>query len=357
MRSIKTGLVFTSMLFLVPMTLWSQESASQGSFEVKEFIYEAAPFPSCHASTIVDLPDGTLLAAWFGGKDEGDDSVEIWVSRKPEGGVWTAPEALTDYPDIPLWNPVLYRDGDRVWLFFKIGPSPREWIGAYRISEDRGQTWGEVFYMPAGLIGPVRSKPIRLDDGSILAGTSVEAGYRGNTPRDAPYRSWAAWVNRSTDGGETWSIHGPITVPGENYGVIQPTLWQTENGDVKMLLRATDRIGAICESVSRDGGITWSPARPITLPNPNSGVDAVKLHDGRVVLIYNHTERGRSPIHLAVSHDDGETWGEPMIIEEGEGEYSYPAVIQAEDGNIHITYTWKRERIRHIEIDPTNLPD
>lgn len=323
--------------------------------ENREFIFTDAPFDEAHASTIVELADGALLSAWFAGREEGDPSVEIWTSRKSPGSHWSTPTRVTDYPDTPCWNPVLFRDANKLWLFFKVGPSPREWVGAYRTSTDGGHTWSQTEFLPAGQLGPIRNKPIVLSNGDILAGTSVEAGYDGETPADAPYRSWAAWVERSTDGGQSWSIHGPITVPGENYGVIQPTLWESDNR-VTMLLRSTERIGRISRAVSTDGGKTWSPARPTTLPHPNSGIDAVRLRDGRIVLIYNHTEEARTPIHLAVSDDDGESWSEPYVLEKGEGEFSYPAVIQAEDGMIHITYTWKRQRIRHISIAPDHLP-
>ena len=340
---------------LLPVLLAALSVRAQPLPMERVFIYEEAPFPSAHASTIVALPNGELLAAWFGGEDEGDPSVEIWLARRSVDGSWSAPVAMTDYPEVPTWNPVLFRDAERLWLFFKIGPSPREWVGGYRISDDDGETWGPVTFMPAGQLGPIRNKPIILRNGDILSGTSVEAGYGRGVPYDAPYRSWAAWVERSSDGGTTWRTHGPIAVPGELYGVIQPTLWQMDDGTVKMLLRSTQRIGAVCEATSEDGGKTWSPARPTSLPNPNSGLDAVKLRDGRIVLVYNHIESGRSPIHLAVSDDDGRSWGTPRIIEEGPGEYSYPAVIQAPDGTVHITYTWRRERIRHVAIDPEAL--
>ena len=322
---------------------------------VSEFVFREAPFHQCHASTIVELSGGDLLAAWFGGKREGDPSVEIWVSRKPVGGHWSPPQALTSFPEMPCWNPVLFRDGqNRVWLFFKIGPSPRSWVGAYRTSMDSGISWSPLTYLPAGLLGPIRNKPIILWNGEILAGTSVEAGYGQDTRQDVPYRSWTSWVERSEDGGRTWSVHGPIVVPGENFGVIQPTLWEVRPGYVKMLMRSTLRIGSICEAHSTDGGKTWSPARPTSLPNPNSGIDAVKLRDGRVALVYNHSRRKRSPLNLALSSDEGKTWDTPHLLEEGPGEYSYPAIIQSSDGKVHVTYTWKRQRIKHVVLDLSN---
>ena len=322
----------------------------------RSFIYVDAPFSACHASTIVETSDGKFVAAWFGGTAEGSDDVEIWVSRRSPGAAWSPPQAVTNYPHIPTWNPVLFQDGDRTVLFFKIGPSPREWIGAFRVSRDGGRSWGPVSYLPAGLTGPIRSKPIRLADGSLLAGTSFEAGYDHETPSDAPYKSWSVWMERSEDEGETWTKHGPIVVPDEPFGIIQPTLWQAEDGTVHALMRSTDRIGRIVTSRSDDGGRSWTTAVLTELPNPNSGIDAVRLRDGRVVLIYNHTDEGRSPIHIAVSSDDGTTWSAPMVLEDGPGEFSYPAVIQAKSGRLHVTYTWKRNRIRHLVIDPSGLP-
>jgi hypothetical protein len=212
-----------------------------------------------------------------------------------------------------------------------------------------------VTYLPAGLTGPVRTKPIRLSDGTWLAGTSVEAGYRVDTPAVAPYKSWACWVERSTDRGVTWTRHGPITVPGEPFGVIQPTLWDTHGGEVRMLMRSTELIGRIVASSSRDGGLTWNPGRPTLLPNPNSGIDVVRMKDGRLVLVYNHLLHGRDSLHIAVSTDEGNTWSNPLLLEGGEGEFSYPAVIQSADDLLHITYTWKRTHIRHVVIDPFKL--
>ena len=335
----------------------AQPSESRPDFmPVKEFIFTQAPFLTSHASTIVETPSGRLIAGWFGGTEEGKPDVRIWISAKTRGEEWTPAVPVTDTLGMPAWNPVLFQDCDRTWLYFKIGPSPREWVGAYRVSEDEGRTWSPMVYMPAGLTGPVRSKPIRLSDGTLLAGTSIEAGYRMDTAEAAPYKSWSGWVERSTDGGTTWTRHGPITVPGQPFGVIQPTLWQTASGEVRMFLRSTNRIGRIVAASSRDGGLTWSPGRPTDLPNPNSAVDVVKLRDGRVVLVYNHALHGRDSIHIAISGDDGDTWSPPLLLEGGQGDFSYPAVIQSRDGLVHITYTWRGTRIRHVVVDPRKLP-
>jgi predicted neuraminidase len=122
-----------------------------------------------------------------------------------------------------------------------------------------------------------------------------------------------------------------------------------------MFVRATQRIGKICYSDSTDGGRTWTPARPTSLHHPNSGIDAVALRDGRILLVYNYTKQGRSPLNVAVSRD-GETWNMFLTLESEPGEFSYPAVIQASGGNAHITYTWNRRRIKHVEIPLAEIP-
>jgi predicted neuraminidase len=301
-----------------------------------EFIYQSAPFPSCHASTLVETAPDKLLAAWFGGMREGAQDVAIWLSRFD--GRWSAPEKIAEEPGVPCWNPVLFRErkSGEVTLFYKAGPSPQTWSGFYRRSRDGGATFEASFILPAGLLGPIKNKPIQLDDGAIVAGSSVES-----------YKTWACWMERSTDAGRTWTRHGPIHHRDEPYGVIQPTLLRRRDGSLLSLMRSR-KIGSICAATSGDGGQTWSPATAVeSLPNPNAGIDAVTLEDGRHALVYNPTHQGRTPLVLALSSDDGQSWKTVKVLEDQPGEYSYPAVIQTSDGALHTTYTWKRERIRH----------
>ena len=332
------------VLFLFSITSCFAEKQKKLIADVSEFIYDEAPFPSCHASTLVELENGDILSAWFGGKGERDKTVEIWMSRK-SNGIWSAPVAMTDYPDMPTWNPVLFRDNsNKIWLFFKVGPSPREWTGAYKTSTDNGKTWSDITLLPGGVLGPIKNKPIQLKNGDIVCGTSVEA-----------YKVWTGWTEISSDQGKTWKKGGPITVPDQPCGVIQPTLWEYEPGKIKMLLRSRN-IGYVVESHSEDGGYTWSAGKPIkSLPHPNSGIDAVRMSNGTIALIYNHTKKGRSPLNLAFSKDNGSTWSKPYVLEDKKGEYSYPAIIQTKDGKLHMTYTWKREKVKYVVVDPEKL--
>jgi predicted neuraminidase len=308
------------------------------------FIFEKAPFPSCHASTVVEPEPGRLMAAWFGGKDEGAKDVQVWASSF-DGTKWAPPAVVGSQAGYPCWNPVLFKTAKgSLILWYKAGPSPTNWVGFVRRSADDGKTWSKPEPMPATFFGPVRAKPIQLADGTILAGTSMEAG----GGRDL--RVWTPFVDRSTDDGVSWARSNAFNVPGK-HAQIQPTLFQAGDGRVVALMRSFNPLN-VCQAESKDGGKTFSPARPTSLPNPSAGIDAVKTAKGDVFLIYNPTPIGRSPLSLARSADDGGTWKKVDDLENQPGEFSYPAMIESADGMLQITYTWNRTHIKHVAVDP-----
>jgi predicted neuraminidase len=317
----------------------------------KEFLFTSAPFASAHASTIVQLHNGDLLATWFGGTHENAPDVAIWGSRRTAGH-WSAPFLLVREPNIACWNPVLFHSADgKLWLYYKFGPSARTWTGARLLSNDDGKTWSQPEHLPAGLLGPIKDKPLVLPDSTIVSGTSVES-----------YSSWAAWIDRSTDNGKTWQKIGPIIVPLQHplpqaqlnqqepvHGIIQPTIVSLGKNHLRLYARSTSDVARICVADSFDNGISWTQAHPIDMPNPNSGIDAVGLRDGRVVLIYNNSTKDRTPLNLAIS-SDGEHFKIFATLEDQPGEYSYPAIIQGREGELDITYTWNRKRISFASV-------
>lgn len=307
----------------------------------KQFIFEEdRPFASCHASTVIALPGGDLLSAWFGGTREGAADVAIWCSHRI-GGAWTPPVKVADEDGVVHWNPVLHRRGDgRIFLYYKVGhPIPR-WYTRVIESADGGRTWSEPAEPVPGDVGgrgPVKNKLIVAADGAWLAPASLEGD------------SWEAFVDISRDEGASWTASEPVPRYKRGYngkGLIQPSLWESQPGRIHMLIRSTEC--AIYRSDSADGGRTWCQAYRTALPNNNSGLDLVKLRDGAgtLALVYNPVaEKGtRSPLSLAVSGDNGATWRDVAVLENEPGEYSYPAII--EDGKtLIVTYTWRRERI------------
>lgn len=320
------------------------EAADQPGLLKSEFIYETAPYPECHASTIAATPQG-LVASWFGGTYEKHPDVGIWVSRH-DGKSWApsvevATGVQADGKRHPCWNPVLHQvQGGPLLLFYKVGPSPSTWWGMLIRSEDGGKTWSKPERLPDDIAGPIKNKPVALADGRLLCGSSTED------------QGWRVHMEWTSDLGKSWQRTAPMEY-GTRQGAIQPTILQHADGKLQILCRSRG-VGKVLSATSTDQGKTWSPLEPIELPNPNSGIDAVTLRDGRHLLVYNHTPKGRSPLNLAAS-SDGKKWSAALVLEDEPGEYSYPAIIQAPDGLVHITYTWKRQKVRHVVVDPAKL--
>jgi predicted neuraminidase len=327
------------------------------------FIYDQAPYPQCHASTIVETADGAVAAAWFGGTHERHPDVEIWFARQ-DGRGWSTPVSVATgvQPDgtrQPTWNPVLFQaPGGPLILFYKVGPSPQEWWGMEIRSDNGGRNWSAPRRLADGVLGPIKNKPVVLDDGSWLSPSSVEAGEGVGAHAGA---GWALVFERSEDQGRTWTV-GPHVPSPLNIDAIQPSVLLHPEGVLQAVART--RQGTTASTWSRDGGRTWSPIGAVDLPNPNSANDAVTLKDGRQLMIYNHAAHRaetpgkgpRWPLCVAVS-DDGLSWRRVLTLESEpvpDG-YAYPAVIQTSDGRVHVTYTHNRRRIRHVVIDPARL--
>jgi len=320
----------------------SGRASDQQSITKAEFIFERAPFPSCHASTLAETNEG-IVAAWFGGTREKNPDVGIWISRHDQKGWSAVVEVANGLQEngerFPCWNPVLFQPrGGPLLLLYKVGPSPSRWWGMMTTSTDGGRTWSNPRRLPDGILGPIKNKPVQLKDGTLLCGSSTE------------HAGWQVHMEMTGDFGRTWKKTEALNDIKE-FAAIQPTILVHPSGRIQILCRSEQK--KITESWSADGR-TWTAMQATTLPNPNSGIDAVMLRDGRALLVYNHTERGRSPLNVAIS-EGGKTWQSALVLEAQPGEYSYPAVIQTADGLVHITYTWKRERIKHLVLDPSKL--
>ena len=342
-----------------------------------EYVYDTGPYPSCHASTIVEARAGTLAAAWFGGSAESHPDVCIYLSRL-ENGAWTPSRRVADgvQPEgnrYACWNPVLFqpRHGPLL-LFYKVGPTPEKWWGMVKTSDDDGATWSETRRLPEGILGPIKNKPIELADGTLLCGSSVE---------QIGGKSWTVHLEATPDLGRTWRSIGPLDAGGK-YNSIQPSILIHADGRLQLLCRSKEM--TLTTSWSSDQGRTWSPLVSSGVFNANSGSDAVSLADGRQLLVYNPRDRGvatpanpkahalggarphvpgatedwgvRWPLVVSVSRD-GRTWLRCLVLEDQPRKdgYAYPAVIQTRDGRVHITYTWARQKIKHVVLDPTKL--
>lgn len=313
----------------------------------EELIFQDAPFAQCHASTLLETSDGEILAAWFGGSQEGSKDVKIWSSLKRDGK-WTFPVVLADGDfgtagTFPLWNPVLFKSADnKIFLFYKAGPNPREWWGMCKTSLDQGKTWSQAVRLADGILGPIKNKPIQLEDGTILSPSSTET-----------MENWKVHIERSIDQGKSWQKI-PVD-PETEFGVIQPSILTYPDGRLQILCRSKQ--GNVIESWSEDHGQTWSRMKATELLNPNSGTDALTLKNGSHLIVYNplipgrEWFNGRFKLNVAQS-TDGKKWKDIMVLENGtKEEYSYPAIIQSRDGRVHISYTFDRKNIKYLVLE------
>ncbi len=310
-------------------------------------------FKSCHASTLIALHDGSVVAAWFAGTHENHVDVGIWVA-KMQNGIWSEPQCVVVDEQWPCWNPVLHLgENGIIYLFYKVGQSPSTWHTMVITSRSNAATWGK----PRKLVeddsfgrGPVKNKLIVATDKRWLAPASRETT-----------GLWESFVDISEDCGKTWTASAFVPMDKQSFigpGLIQPTLWESAPGMVHMLTRSTE--GKIFRSDSQDGGLSWCTAFPIQVPNNNSGIDVVRMQDGVLALVYNPIDQNwgvRTPLSLSFSQDNGETWDSTQILEENlhpinrqDGEFSYPAIV-ASGNRLMICYTWRRKTIEYIELE------
>lgn len=341
------------VLFLLIFLVNYNAFAQSNSIVQRGYIYEKAPFIECHASTLAYTPKG-LVAAWFGGTKEANKDVEIWFSSF-KNNQWSTPVSVANgiqhsAKRYPCWNPVLYQvPKGELMLFYKVGPSPQEWWGELITSKDKGNTWSEPRRLPEDILGPIKNKPVMLKNGTLICPVSTEV---------TPTSGWRLHFELTKDLGKTWEIIGPIDTTSKFNAIQQSVLFHPDN-KLQLLARSMD--DGVVSSWSSDNGETWTPLEKTELPNPNSGTDAVTLKNGLQVLIYNHSgKKGkewsgkRTPLNIGVSKD-GIKWKNIITLEDQPGEYSYPSIIQGNDGLVYVTYTWKRRKIAYVVLDPSKF--
>ncbi len=329
--------------------------ASKQAIVLEEFIYDEQRTRDCHASSLIELENGDLLCTWFGGTRESHPDVQIWLSRKPIGGDWSEPVAVAKAEEElggSVFNPVIVQCGGDTLQLYYLSPDIND--GRMIESPDGGHTWSKSKALDKEFTGPLVNKPLYLEDGTILAGGSMEGG-----------PGWRIHVERSEDKGKSWSRTEVLNDP-KQFKLIQPTFLHHADGRIQLLARSggKDASTRIAQCWSEDNGRTWSEVSNTSLPNNNSAIDAVSLREGGHLLVYNHSTRedetcgrkGRGILTVAYT-EDGVNWEAAAVLEfrTGAVQYSYPAMIQTSDGLVHITYSWHRKRIKHVVLDPSKL--
>lgn len=310
-----------------------------------QFIFQEVPGAAVHhCSTVAEAPNGDILALWYGGSYESSEDQALYLSRLPTGGaVWTQPERTLVNPGQPPGNAVIFQGpGARMYIIWgrMEGSWPKRrgsgWSDCrlfVRTSDDNGHTWSADTEIPGSYGWLPRNTPVTLADGTLALPISgiVEGEGTG---------SFLLVLDEAT--GE-WSRRGFIP------GASQPSVVVRDNGDLLCLMRSSPRT---MQSISTDHGHTWTPITPTPLRNPGSGVDTVKLASGLVLKAFTDTETGsRYPMVIVQSDDDGETWGDLITLATDYGEFSYPSIIQASDGTIHLLYTYRRYSMMHTAFN------
>lgn len=289
--------------------------------------------PACHSATLVETTGG-LYAVWYAGSYEGAKDTVLYQCRRPHGGAWETPTVLLDLPDMPVGNPVLYKYDGELWLFFVILYG--EWWTEARIaamtSDDDGRTWGPIRLLRDEMGLMTKTTPIVVGDHFIVPIYDE--------------RAWCSMVLLSRDRGETWELFGDTMGRGIT---IQPKIVELQDG--RLLMYSRSRCGRVYETLSYNQGLSWISSQPTDIPNPNSGLELLKLASGNLLLVCNDTERGRGRLAVWLSEDEGKTWPYVRALEDSEGEFSYPFALETADGQIHVAYTSQRQTIMHAVID------
>ena len=316
------------------------ESGVEKPFYRAELIFKKTlRYIRCHSSTVTELPDGSLLAAWWNGSEEGAKDLVIRAARKALGkDYWEPPQLIADTPGETDANPVLFTaPNGEVWLVYRVGARPFLRI-MWQKSYDMGRTWQQPEALLDEREWALRSRIVVLRNSDIF----IPVTHR---------RVGSAFLY-TTDGGKTWHRTKEIrTEPSNN----EPSVVQRSDGSLLAYLRTffrnpKDRF--VLQSESFDNGRTWSKATVTNIRNPSSAVELLRLRNGHLALVFNDTQEGRSNLSLALSLDDAKTWSYKRVLEDASsGEFAYPTMLQSADGRIHLVYTFRRPSIKHVEVN------
>lgn len=347
-----------------------------------------------HSSSIVECPNGDMLACWFHGSGERTaNDVVIQGARLRQGSdTWSPVFLMADTPDFPDCNPVLFVDQTARLRMFWIVVRANRWeqsILKCRLSMDYDRlgppqwAWQDIVLLRPG---DTFAEAIESGFAALTSQGDMWAEYAPQystmiveAARDKAKRQ-TGWMTRthptilptgrillplysdgynvslvaiSDDQGANWRASQPIV----GWGPIQPTLVRKENGTLVAYMRDSGNApNRVLVSTSTDHGESWSPAVDTDIPNPGSSLEAIVLQDGRWVMVYNDTEQGRHRLCAALSDDEGKTWKWKRHIaqaEHGQASFSYPSLVQATDKTLHLTYSYsvqKQAAIRHCRF-------
>ncbi|HXB72703.1 MAG TPA: exo-alpha-sialidase [Candidatus Acidoferrales bacterium] len=313
-----------------------------------ELIFEKIPgAPAHHASSIAEAPNGDLLVTWYGGSYESSDDEALYMARRKKGERnWSTPELLFRDAAHPVGNAIIFVDpAQKIWILWGRMEATQPllahtgWDGArlmYRVSNDNGHAWTKDVLFPMETSGWLpRNLPVTLPGGELLVPLSDE---RDNVDK--------SFFVKTKDNGKTWVRSQNI--PNQNVMGEQPAVAPRPDGSLLAFVRLKP---ALLQTESTDGGLNWTPAHATDLKCPDSAISLRALRNGHLLLAHNDSDRARTPLSITRSLDGGKTWSSHLVFESNPGEYSYPSILQTSDGLIHVTYTYRRYSIKHVEFD------
>jgi predicted neuraminidase len=342
--------------FLTPPQV---DSTDAGAFFREELIDPDSPHPMAHVASIAELPNGRLAAAWYAGSREGAGDVAIFFStRSPADSRWSPPRAIVTRESAArdlnryikkVGNSVVFADSaGKLWLIF-VTVSIGGWSGSslnLTTSADDGVTWTPSQRLTLGpffnLSELVKNAPVALAGGGWavpiyheLAGTFPEV----------------LWLRETA--GEVQATKSRMSAGWYGY---QPALEPLDARRALAVLRDDGAAKTMSVTWTDDAGLTWSRPQPVDLPNPDAGLDALRLRDGRLLVAFNDSVSGRENLRLALSADDGRTWRRVATLADTAGaDFSYPFLMQSRNGDVHLVYTWRRTSVKHAVFNTSWL--
>jgi predicted neuraminidase len=330
-----------------------------------------------HAPGIVECPNGDLLVSWYRGSGErsADDVAVYGARRRQRSDRWSDPFVLADNPGFPDGNTVLFIDAQKqLWLFWPVllANTWESCLTNYRIARDyEGDgpprwSWQGALYLKPLDFAPEMLKGLEarvkmFPDAPLRRQWSVEEAKKRFSDKLSSRLGWqtrckptvlprgrivlplytdtfsVSLMALSDDGGKTWFASKPLA----GFGSIQPSVLRRNDGSLVAYMRENGPLRRIRISESRDDGVTWGSVGATDLPNPGSGLDAVRLQNSHWVLIYNDTTKGRNSLAVSLSEDEGQSWKWTRHLEHNDvGSYHYPAIIQGRDGALHAVYSY-----------------
>jgi predicted neuraminidase len=305
---------------------------------------------SVHVSSAVELSNGDLLGFWYGGSREGHRDVVILQSRfEQQHQRWTEPKAIISREQVAdsqwryikkVGNSNVTRVGDRLVIVF-VTVSVGGWATAHMNvtwSDDEGETWSKPkrlvtspFFNVSTL---VRNKGFALADEQTLAMPVYHElnGY------------WPQLLLMSSEG--DIYLQRSFATDGLSLAPAMVPISHTEFG---VFMRAGER-GFVRRADIDIKGNQIAETVDTQVINPNASLDALRLRDGRWLMVTNPNKTDRKRLSLWQSDDQGKQWQEVLVLENStaeKAEFSYPWILQASDGLVHVVYTWEREEIRH----------